>query len=353
MVSDHYFGQFLSPQWNTGKFSADLAESSTQDPLCFFVVVILVPTEAAAAQQREEDDQQEGYQRSSCDHAHPLVWLEMAGTRDGITVLVMARAGLVAVDSVLARLAGHVAVGAVKSRVTEALSGDKMTDAIETVTAVVLTVLPVCAIGASYLTSVPNPAGVAVRAFSMNGVTVVTVFTGGTNFLAVFPKEAFGAELITPRPIPAPVTGDAASLRHLTRLLAFAVATPVPAVLTVKSSRTWFPAELPTVSRDAGTRSIGLIALSVYALAVPLTPRTPKPVPTLAASSELVARGIVAVTLDCTVSPSPARIAETTSRHGVTDGVDAAVAVVVALWTPDTRVASALPAVLVALALLA
>lgn len=33
-----YFGQFLSPQWNTGKFSADAAESSAQDPLCFFAV---------------------------------------------------------------------------------------------------------------------------------------------------------------------------------------------------------------------------------------------------------------------------------------------------------------------------
>lgn len=31
-----YFGQFLSPQWNTGEFSADSAESSTQDPLGFF-----------------------------------------------------------------------------------------------------------------------------------------------------------------------------------------------------------------------------------------------------------------------------------------------------------------------------
>lgn len=33
-----YFGQFLSPQWNTGKFSADSAEPSAQDPLGFFAV---------------------------------------------------------------------------------------------------------------------------------------------------------------------------------------------------------------------------------------------------------------------------------------------------------------------------
>lgn len=32
------FGQFLSSQWNTGKFSADSAEPSTQDPLSFFAV---------------------------------------------------------------------------------------------------------------------------------------------------------------------------------------------------------------------------------------------------------------------------------------------------------------------------
>lgn len=57
VVGYDYFGQFLSPQWNTGKFSADSAETSTQDPLGFFVVVIFVSTQTAAAQQREEDDQ--------------------------------------------------------------------------------------------------------------------------------------------------------------------------------------------------------------------------------------------------------------------------------------------------------
>lgn len=91
----------------------------------------------------------------------------------------------------------------------------------------------------------------------------------------------------------------------------------------------------------------------MYALAVPLTSLTPEPVPTLAASGELVAWGVVTVTLDCTVSPSPARIAQAPSRHGIADGVDAAVAVVVALRTPDARVARALPGVLVALAFLA
>ena len=61
----------------------------------------------------------------------------------------------------------------------------------------------------------------------MDGIAVVTVFTGGTHFLAVFAKEAFGAELVTAGPVPASVTGDAASLGHLTGLLALAVPTPV------------------------------------------------------------------------------------------------------------------------------
>lgn len=80
---------------------------------------------------------------------------------------------------------------------------------------------------ACFLLPVPNPAGVTVRALAMNGVAVVTVFAGGTHFLAVFAKEALGAELVTPRPIPASVAGDAASLCHLAGLLALAVPTPV------------------------------------------------------------------------------------------------------------------------------
>lgn len=160
---------------------------------------------------------------------------------------------MVAVHSKLARLTGYIAVGAIKPRVTQALSGDNMTDAIKTVTAVVHTVLAICAIGAKHLTPVPDPARVTVRALPMNGVAVVTVFAGGTHFLAVFAKKAFEAELVTPCPIPASVAGDAAPLCHLTRLLALAVPTPVPAVLTIEPGRTRLPAELPTVSWCAGT----------------------------------------------------------------------------------------------------
>lgn len=159
---------------------------------------------------------------------------------------------MVTVHSILARLTGHIAVGAIKPWVTQTFSSDNVTDAIKTVTAVVLTVLAICAIGAAHLTPVANPARVTVRAFAMNGVTVVTVFAGWTDLLAVFTKEAFGAELVTACPIPASVTGDAPSLSHLTWLLALAVPTPVPAVLTIEPGRTWLPAEFPTVPWCAG-----------------------------------------------------------------------------------------------------
>lgn len=42
-------------------------------------------------------------------------------------------------------------LGAIKSRVTQALSGDNMTDAVKTVTAVVLTVLAIGAVRAAHL----------------------------------------------------------------------------------------------------------------------------------------------------------------------------------------------------------
>ena len=43
----HYFRQLLSPQWNTGEFGADSAETPAQDPLGLFAVGrdILVSTE--------------------------------------------------------------------------------------------------------------------------------------------------------------------------------------------------------------------------------------------------------------------------------------------------------------------
>lgn len=45
-------------------------------------------------------------------------------------------------------------LGSIKSRVTQALSGDNMTDAVITVTAVVLTVFAIRAVGAAYLTPI-------------------------------------------------------------------------------------------------------------------------------------------------------------------------------------------------------
>lgn len=353
VVRYDYFGQFLSPQWNPGEFGADSAESSTQDPLGFFVVVVFVSTQAAAAQQRQQDDQQEGDQGSRRNHTHPLVGLEIASTRHGVAVLVVARAGLVAVHSVLAGLTGHVAVGAVEARVTQALPGDHVTDAVETVAAVVLAVLAVRAVGAAHLAPVPDPAGVAVRALAADGVAVVSVSTGGTRLLAALAKEALGAQLVAARPVPAAVAGDAAALRHLAGLLALAVPAPVPAVLTVEPGGTRLPAELPAVPRRAGTRAVPVVALALDALAVALAPGAPQPLAALAAARELVARRVVAVALDGAVPPRPARVAHAAARFGVAHRVDAAVAVVVAQGTPDARVARAFARLLVALALLA
>lgn len=128
---------------------------------------------------------------------------------------------------------------------------------------------------------------------------------------------------------------------------------PVPAVLPVESCRTRFPAKLPSVPWRAGARPVRRVALAVDALAVPLTPRAPHPVPAQAAPRELVARRVVTVALDGAVPPRPAGAAQATSRHRVAHRVDAAVAVVVALRAPDAGVTRAHARVLVAFALLA
>lgn len=58
-------------------------------------------------------------------------------------------------------------LGAIKARVTQALSGDNVTDAIKTVAAVVLTVLAVCAVGAAHLAPVTHTRNAVI--------TVITV----------------------------------------------------------------------------------------------------------------------------------------------------------------------------------
>lgn len=123
--------------------------------------------------------------------------------------------------------------------------------------------------------------------------------------------------------------------------------------MSIIPSRTWLPAELPAVPWGACAGPVSWVALAVNALAVPFTSWAPQPLAALAASCELVARRVVAVALDAAVPPGPTGIAQTPPRHSVTDGVDAAVAIVVALGTPDTRVARALSGLLVTLALLA
>lgn len=196
---------------------------------------------------------------------------------------------MVAVDSILARFASQITVCSIEASVTEALSRDNMTQAIIAVAAVVLAVLTIGAVGAAHLTPVSDPAGVTVRALAMYRITVVAVLTDRTNLLAVFPKETFRAELITASAIPAIVTGDAATFCHLTRLLAFAVSTPVPAVLAVESGWTWLSTELSSISWSAGAGAVGRVTLAMIALAVALTAGPPHSLSALAAPGELIA----------------------------------------------------------------
>lgn len=53
-------------------------------------------------------------------------------------------------------------LGAIKSGVTEALSGDNVTDAVITVTAVVLTVLSICSVGAAHLAPIAHRRNVVI-----------------------------------------------------------------------------------------------------------------------------------------------------------------------------------------------
>lgn len=122
--------------------------------------------------------------------------------------------------------------------------------------------------------------------------------------------------------------------------------------MTVEAGGARLPAELPSVPGRAGARAVRLVALPVDALAVLLTALTPQPFPAMAASRELVARRVVAVALHGAVPPGPAGVADAPPRRGVAHGVDAAVAVVVALRPPEARVTRAFARVLVALALL-
>lgn len=127
---------------------------------------------------------------------------------------------------------------------------------------------------------------------------------------------------------------------------------PVSAVLTVEPGGARFPAELSSVPGCAGARAVCLVALPVNTLAVLLTALPPQPFPAVAASGVLVAGGVVAVALQGTVPPRPARVADASPRRRVAHGVDAAVAVVVAQWPPEARVARAFARLLVTLALL-
>lgn len=62
---------------------------------------------------------------------------------------------------------GRDLLGAIKPRVTQALSGDNVTDAVKTVTAVVLTVLAVHAIGAAHLAPITHKRNVMITIIFM------------------------------------------------------------------------------------------------------------------------------------------------------------------------------------------
>lgn len=72
-------------------------------------------------------------------------------------------------------------LGAIKSRVTQALSGDNMTDAVKTVTAVVLTVLAVCAVGAAHLAPITHKRNVLITVIvKLSSVQVTDIITAWT-----------------------------------------------------------------------------------------------------------------------------------------------------------------------------
>lgn len=72
-------------------------------------------------------------------------------------------------------------LGAIKYRVTQALSGDNMTDAVKTVTAVVLTVLAVCAVGAAHLAPITHKRNVLITVIvKLSSVQVTDIITAWT-----------------------------------------------------------------------------------------------------------------------------------------------------------------------------
>lgn len=228
-----------------------------------------------------------------------------------------------------------------------------MTHPIEAAVAVIDTVLSIGSIWALDLTSITHPSRVAVGAFAIDAVAEVSVFTGWANVLAVFTKEPRSTRLVTPCAIPTAFTCDAMSLCHHAGLLAFAVTTPVSAILSVESSWTRLPAELPSESWLAGARSIRRVTASIETLALVLAVSTPQTLSTLAAAAELVTWRGVAGTLGTAVPPIPARIAVALACSHITHRVYSAETVVRALRAPIACVARTSACLLVALALLA
>lgn len=123
--------------------------------------------------------------------------------------------------------------------------------------------------------------------------------------------------------------------------------------MSVESSWTRLPAELPSESWLAGARSIRRVTASIETLALVLAVSTPQTLSTLAAAAELVTWRGVAGTLGTAVPPIPARIAVALACSHITHRVYSAETVVRALRAPIACVARTSACLLVALALLA
>lgn len=119
--------------------------------------------------------------------------------------------------------------------------------------------------------------------------------------------------------------------------------------MPVEARGAGLPAELASIAWLAGTGAVGLVALAMDTLAVPLAARAPQPLVALAAPAELLAGGVAAGALAVAGTPPPARLADAAPCALLTHRAAAAVARVGTLGAPPARVARALARVLVAL----
>lgn len=253
------------------------------------------------------------------------------------------------VHSILTGWASHVTVGPIRAWIAETFSSGEMAFPIKTIIADVFTVLSIRSIGAFYLTPVSDPAGIAVCAFPIHVVAGVAIFAGRAHFLALFPEETRVADLVTLGAVPASFTSQTTPCCNCARLLLFTPSASASAALPVEARGAGLPAELASIAWLAGTGAVGLVALAMDTLAVPLAARAPQPLVALAEPAELLAGGVAAGALAVAGTPPPARLADAAPCALLTHRAAAAVARVGTLGAPPARVARALARVLVAL----